>query len=240
MPSPLTSVLPLIAAAVLLFPPVPAAPPAVLGQPGRDVEQRPLAGSSVDAVSTPAPPGCWIRGEREDLELRISRLDSASVELDGETVKVCYSRPRKLGRPIMGRLVPFGEPWRLGANEATVLHLPVAATVAGVPVEAGSYSLYAVPGEASWRIVVNADARRWGIPIDEEVRREDVGSGTVPAETLGETVERLTLRLLRRSPDRAVLRIEWERTGVDVTIELRPDPGEREGGSGVESGGRRR
>jgi hypothetical protein len=124
----------------------------------------------------------------------------------------------------MGRLVPFGEPWRLGANEATVLHLPAPANVAGVPVEAGSYSLYAVPGEASWRIVVNADARRWGIPIDEDVRREDVGSGTVPAEALGETVERLTLRLVQRSSDRAVLRIEWERTGVSVPIELRPEP----------------
>ena len=181
-----------------------------------------------------APPGCRFRGQREDLELRISRLDSASVELGGETVRVCYSRPRKLGRPIMGRLVPYGEPWRLGANEATMLHLPVPAAVAGVPVEAGSYSLYAVPGEVSWRIVVNADARRWGIPIDEEVRRQDVGSGTVPTEALGETVETLTLRLLRRSPDRAVLRIEWERTAVSVPIQLRPegDPGSETGARG--------
>lgn len=238
MPSPLTSVLPLVAAAALLAPSLPAPPPAGPGRPGRDVEQRPLAERVIDPVRNSAPPGCWIRGEREDLELRISRLDSTSVELDGGTVKVCYSRPRKLGRPIMGRLVPYGEPWRLGANEATVLHLPSPATVAGVPVEEGSYSLYAVPGEASWRIVVNADARRWGIPIDEDVHRQDVGSGTVPAEALDEIVEKLALRLVRRSPDRAVLRVEWERTGVSVPTELRPEPGEREGNSGVESGGR--
>lgn len=238
MPSSLTSVLPLVAAAALLAPSLAAPPPVEPGPPGRDVEQRPLAGSSVDTVSTADPPGCWIRGEREDLELRISRLDSTSVELGGGTVKVCYSRPRKLGRPIMGRLVPYGEPWRLGANEATVLHLPLPATVAGVPVDAGSYSLYAVPGETSWRIVVNADARRWGIPIDEAVRRQDVGSGKVPAETLGETVERLTLRLLRRSPDHAVLRIEWERTGVNVPIELQPAIGAPKGNVGIASGGR--
>lgn len=238
MPSPQTSVLPLVAAAALLAPSLPAPPPAGPGRPGRDVEQRPLAERVIDPVRNSAPPGCWIRGEREDLELRISRLDSTSVELDGETVKVCYSRPRKLGRPIMGRLVPYGEPWRLGANEATALHLPVPATVAGVPVEAGSYSLYAVPGETSWRIVVNAGAQRWGIPIDEEVRREDVGSGTVPVEALGETVERLTLRLVRRSPDRAVLRIEWERTGVSVPIELRPAMGAPKGDVGIASGGR--
>lgn len=127
-------------------------------------------------------------------------------------------RPRKLGRPIMGRLVPYGEPWRLGANEATVLHLPFDASVAGVPVEAGSYSLYAVPGEESWEIVVNEETRRWGIPIDEEVRSRDVGSGTVSAEALEETVETLTIDLRRVAPDRAEMRIEWERTGVTVPI----------------------
>lgn len=236
MPSPLRPVLAVATGWVLFIPSLPAPPPAGPGRPGRDVEQRPLAERVIDLVRSSAPSGCWIRGEREDLELRISRLDSASVELDEGTVKVCYSRPRKLGRPIMGRLVPYGEPWRLGANEATVLHLPVPATVAGVPVEAGSYSLYAVPGESSWRIVVNADARRWGIPIDEDVDRQDVGSGTVPAEALGETVERLTLRLVRRSADRAVLRIEWERTGVSVPIQLGPEPGEEGGTSRTEDG----
>ncbi|MFW6193251.1 MAG: DUF2911 domain-containing protein [Gemmatimonadota bacterium] len=167
--------------------------------------------------------GCWIRGDPADLELRISRLDSASVELGGETVKVCYSRPRKLDRPIMGRLVPFGEPWRLGANEATVIHLPFAASVADVPVEAGSYSLYAFPDRESWRIVVNEETRRWGIPIDEEVRERDVGSGTVPAERIEETVETMTVRLERVSETRARMRVEWERTGVTVPIR-RIDP----------------
>lgn len=124
----------------------------------------------------------------------------------------------------MGRLVPYGEPWRLGANEATVVHLPFDASVAGVPVEAGSYSLYTVPGEESWEIVVNEEPRRWGIPIDEEVRSRDVGSGTVSAETLEETVETLTIDLRRVAPDRAAMRIEWERTGVTVPIRRRRVP----------------
>lgn len=191
---------------------------------GGPAEGQPAGTGDPDAAAAPGAspaPGCWIRGEPEDLELRISRLDSARVELGAGIVKVCYSRPRKLGRPIMGRLVPFGEPWRLGANEATVLHLPFPATVAGVPVEAGSYSLYAVPGRETWRIVVNGVARRWGIPIDEEVRRHDLGSGIVPAERLEEPVERLTIRLVRVSATRARMRIEWERTGVSIPIERR-------------------
>lgn len=183
-------------------------------------------GSSSDAASSSdtAAPACWIRGDPGDLELRISRLDSAAVELAGETVKVCYSRPRKLDRPIMGRLVPYGEPWRLGANEATVIHLPFDASVTGASVEAGSYSLYAVPGEESWEIVMNEETRRWGIPIGEEVRRRDVGSGTVETETLEETVETLTIDLRRVAPERAEMRIEWERTGITVPILRHGDP----------------
>lgn len=198
---------------VLLLAGAPVASAELYGQAGG--AEKPV-GTNPSTAS--AASGCWIRGERRDLELRISRLDSTTAEMEGGTVKVCYSRPRKLGRPIMGRLVPYGEPWRLGANEATALHLSFPATVAGVEVEPGSYSLYAVPGETSWRIVVNADARRWGIPIDEEVRQRDIGAGTVSVERLEDTVERLTIRLRRVGPERATMRIEWERTGVSVPI----------------------
>lgn len=166
-------------------------------------------------------PGCWIRGAPEDLELRISPLDSTAVDLDGGTVKICYSRPRKVGRPIMGRLVPFGEPWRLGANEATGVHLPGPGTIAGVEVPAGWHTLYAIPGPEEWRIVVNAETRRWGIPIDEEVRAADIGSGAVPVDSLPESVEMLRIRLRRTSERAAEARIEWDRTGVTVPIRLR-------------------
>lgn len=172
----------------------------------------------------PAPPGCWVRGPREDLELRISELDSASVELEGGTVKVCYSRPRKLGRPVMGRLVPYGEPWRLGANEATAIHVPFRAEIAGVDVAPGWYSLYAVPGRETWDVVVNRERRRWGIPLDREVRGNDIGSGTVPVEQLSETVERLTIRLERASADTAEMVVSWERTRVRVPVVMRHRP----------------
>ena len=111
------------------------------------------------------PPPCWVRGDPADLELRASPYDSTLVALEEGHVRVCYSRPRKLGRPIMGRLVPYGEPWRFGANEATAIHVPTRATVAGVAVEPGWHSLIAIPGEREWRIVINRKARRWGVPI---------------------------------------------------------------------------
>lgn len=170
------------------------------------------------------PPGCWVRGPREDLELRISELDSTSVELEAGTVKICYSRPRKLDRPVMGRLVPYGEPWRLGANEATAIHVPTPAEIAGVEVAPGWHSLYAVPGRDTWDISVNRERRRWGIPLDPEVRSNDVGAGTVPVEPLSDVVERLTIELEQAAGDSAEMVISWERTRVRVPVVMRHRP----------------
>ncbi|MFW6089723.1 MAG: DUF2911 domain-containing protein [Gemmatimonadota bacterium] len=163
-------------------------------------------------------PTCWVRGDRADLELRISPYDSTSVALGDGPVKVCYSQPRKLGRPIFGRLVPFGEPWRFGANEATAIHVPDSATIAGVEVGPGWHSLVAIPGEEEWEIVVNADVERWGVPINDEVRGADIGSGRVPSGTDVGVVELLTMELVSRGPDSADLVVAWDETRLRVPI----------------------
>lgn len=161
---------------------------------------------------------CRFRASGEELRSRASPPDSASVTLDGKRAKICYSSPRARGREIMGGLVPYGQPWRLGANEPTTLHLTFAADVGGVRVGPGSYSLYAIPGREEWEIVVNGSTRRWGVPIDDEVRAADVGSVTVdPAET-DEMVENLTLSFDPAGPRAATLVIEWERTRLEVPV----------------------
>lgn len=179
-----------------------------------------VAPPPASAQQPPDSMGCWVRDERADLELRASPYDSASIELQGDALKVCYSRPRKLDRPIMGRLVPYGEPWRLGANEATALLLPVSGTIAGVRLEPGWYALYAVPGEAQWQIVVNGERRRWGIPIDDAVRERDLGTGSVPVNRMETVVELLTLRFERTAPRAADLVMAWDRTVVRVPVRL--------------------
>ncbi len=165
--------------------------------------------------------GCWIRGDPADLELRASVHDSASIVLDSGTVKVCYARPRRLGRPIMGRLVPYGAPWRMGADEATSIRVPFRASIAGVEVEPGWYSLYAIPEEGRWRIVVNGEARRWGVPIDAAVRTKDLGSGVVATERLLESVEILTITLRPTSTSSATMDVAWANTRVRIPVERR-------------------
>lgn len=163
---------------------------------------------------------CWVRDDPGALELRASPFDSTEVVLDPGPVKVCYSRPRKLDRPIVGRLVPYGEPWRFGANEATAIQVPTTATIAGVTVDPGWYSLVAIPGREEWRIVVNAATRRWGIPIDDDVRAQDVGSGTVPVTRAVGVVELFTLGLVATGPASAELVMAWDRTRMRIPVVL--------------------
>ncbi len=166
---------------------------------------------------------CWIRGPADKLAERPSSLDSISVPLGGGTIKLCYSRPSARGRKVMGGLVPFDQPWRLGANEATTIHLPFAAQVAGVRLEPGTYTLYAIPGAAKWQIVVNRRVQRWGVPIDNEVRAGDVGTGTVATESLGAPVETLTLQFAPPAGNATELIVEWEKTRVRIPIRRASD-----------------
>ncbi len=158
---------------------------------------------------------CWVQGSTEG---RASPLDSATVELSGARAKVCYGAPSARGRQVMGNLIPLGEPWRLGANEATTLHLPFPAELGSVRLEPGVYSLYAIAGEQAWTIVVNGTAERWGIPIDAGVQAGDVARFQVPSVAAEEPVERLVLRFERRGDDAADLVVAWDRTRVTVPL----------------------
>jgi hypothetical protein len=120
----------------------------------------------------------------------------------------------------MGRLVPFGQPWRMGADEATAIYMPVRGTIAGVSVNAGWYSLYAIPGEREWRIVVNANAQRWGVPIDSSVRAKDVGFGVARAEIVAKPEELLLIRVERGSDERIDVVVHWDHTQVHIPVTL--------------------
>ena len=163
-------------------------------------------------------PACWTRVARAELSSRVSPFDSTIAPLGDADVKVCYSRPSARGRAIIGGLVPLGETWRLGANEATTLHVPVAVRFGDVSLKPGVYSLYAIPGPKAWQIVVNDSATRWGIGIGAGVRARDVGAVTVPSERTDAPVETFTMRLEPAGQGALTLVMEWERTRVRVPI----------------------
>jgi predicted methyltransferase len=161
---------------------------------------------------------CPFPGPAGALAERLSPPDSAEAVVGGARVKVCYSRPSMRGRAIMGELVPFDEPWRTGADEATVLRTDRPLDVGGVRLEPGWYSVYTVPGRDAWTVVLNRLADRAGVPIDDWVRAHDVGRLTLPVEPTSEPVEALTLRFDPTGAGPATLVLEWERTRVRVPV----------------------
>ena len=91
----------------------------------------------------------------------------AETTQNGIKVKVSYGQPGKKGRLIFGReqdkaLLPYGKVWRTGANEATLIELEEDALMGGKLVKAGSYSLFSVPGQSSWKIILNSETGHWG------------------------------------------------------------------------------
>ncbi|MDQ2931876.1 MAG: DUF2911 domain-containing protein, partial [Gemmatimonadota bacterium] len=114
---------------------------------------------------------------------------------------------------------PYGEPWRLGADEATAIYVPFRAKIAGVKVEPGWYSLYAIPTATQWQIVVNSEAKRWGVGIDAKVRAKDVGTGTVPSSKTAAPVETLTIALRKDSPSKATIDVQWSDVEVHIPVE---------------------
>ena len=179
-----------------------------------------LAAALVSAAAlTPAnveAQNCWTNG---DIAGRPSPLDSAMATMGDDVVKVCYGAPSARGRTMVGEggAHPFGQPWRTGANEATAIHLPFAATVAGVEVEAGSYSIYTVPGADSWGIHVNSVADRWGTQANAA---DDVGTGTAPAFA-NEHVETMNMTFENASADAATLVLRWESYRVEIPVTRR-------------------
>jgi hypothetical protein len=77
-------------------------------------------------------------------------------------VTIVYSQPSARGRQIMGGLVPYGEVWRTGANEATTIEFDKPVKVEGKDLPAGKYALFTIPGEKEWTIIFNKDHKQWG------------------------------------------------------------------------------
>lgn len=153
------------------------------------------------------------------LASRKSPLDSLTFEVDGKTVKVCYGRPSLRGRTMLGEEIPFGNIWRTGANEPTMIHTTTAITVAGVELEPGTYSLYTIPDEKEWTIILNRSYSQWGheSTYTPEVEAQEVGRGKVPVTSTNGPVETFTISAIPGAGG-AMLVLEWGNTRVPIPV----------------------
>lgn len=100
--------------------------------------------------------------ERGDDSRRASKNGKTAGTLDGVSVTLEYGRPNVKGRTIWGELVPYGQVWRTGADEATTVTFGQDVMVEGQKLAAGTYGLFTIPGEGEWTVIFNTVADQWG------------------------------------------------------------------------------
>jgi len=130
-------------------------------------------------------------------------------------ITVNYSRPLVNGRKIWGGLVPYGQVWRAGANENTVIQIPDAVTIEGQALPKGTYGLHMIPGENEFTVIFSKAATSWGsftYKQDEDALRVKVK----PQAT--DMHEALTYDFDEVKPDATVLTLRWEKVAVPVHI----------------------
>jgi hypothetical protein len=134
---------------------------------------------------------------------------------DGKTITVDYSSPRAKGRKIFGGLVPYGQVWRAGANEATSFVTSSDITVGGKAVPAGNYTIFAIPGEDKWTLVISKKTGEWGTAYpgpDNDLARIDMKVSKTSAP-----VENFTIAF-NQNGNACTMRMEWENTQASVDI----------------------
>ena len=186
-----------------------------------DPGTEPAAEAAMSVAEADHDVSCWLRGATvEEAADRPSPLGETEIDLGGHAGKICYGRPSAKGRVVEGGLIPFGEAWRVGANEATGIHLPFPASVGGIELGAGSYSIYAVAGEFEWEFFLNSNAERWGIPFGDEVTAQNIGAFTGLPRTMTEPVEQFTINWHTHGGDNGHLVLEWGTTRVEIEVSL--------------------
>jgi hypothetical protein len=142
---------------------------------------------------------------------------TAEITLKGKKITIAYSRPSMRGRKIVGGLVPFGQVWRTGANEATSFVTETDLTIGGATVPKGSYTLYSLPSEGGWKLIINKQTGQWGT---EYTPGQDLARVDMKVEKLSSPVEQFTMSL-KPAGAGAVLSLEWETTRASVNIAVK-------------------
>jgi hypothetical protein len=156
---------------------------------------------------------------RADLVLpRLSPKASATQQIGITDLSITYSRPGVKGRTIWGELIPYGKPWRAGANEPTTFTTSDDITVAGQKLAAGSYAIVALPAEGAWTMVFSRQKDLAGQPTNYDEKQDALRVPIKPSDA--EPQEWLQWAFEDVTPNSATLALRWEKLRVAMPIEI--------------------
>jgi len=130
--------------------------------------------------------------------------------------RVIYSRPHRQGRRIFGALLKYGEPWRLGANEATEIEFFQPVTVQNKKIAQGRYIIYAVPFQDKWTVVLNSNLNTWGLTPNP---KNDIARFDIPIQITHQTVEYFSM-VFQKADNGAELVMAWDTVVVRLPIQF--------------------
>jgi hypothetical protein len=153
---------------------------------------------------------------QSDKSKRPSPPESASCDLGGgRSIKIDYSSPRMKGRKIFGDLVPYGQVWRTGANEATTFDVTGGATVGVRSIVGGNYTIFTIPNQDKWTLIINKKTGEWGIPYKYE--SDELGRVEMKVSQLPSPVEDFTIGF-DKIDGGCRLHMDWETTSASIDI----------------------
>ena len=157
---------------------------------------------------------CLFAAAQQDKGQRPSPPAKADCKFsDGKTITVDYSSPRMKGRKIFGDLVPYGQVWRAGANEATTFVTTANLTTVKTNVPAGSYTLFTVPESGKWTLIINKHTGEWGVPYKYE--SEELARVPMTVSKTSAPVENFTISF-DHTGGSCTLQLSWENTQASV------------------------
>lgn len=156
---------------------------------------------------------------------RLSPKDTVEFKLNDLELEVFYNRPSKKGREVFGALVPYDKVWRTGANEATTFETNKNLMIDGIYVPKGKYSVWTVPNDSVWKLMLNTKQYSWG--VDEQMQplwdpNYDLLEIDVATESLNKVVEQFTIAF-DNSTDDLKLTMAWDKTKIAVPLVVLKD-----------------
>jgi hypothetical protein len=131
-------------------------------------------------------------------------------------ISVKYYRPNTKDRKIFGGIEPYGQVWRTGANNATVITLTDTVQVEGHTLAPGSYSLFSIPGATEWTIIFNKTIDQWGAYTYDA--KQDLFRFTVKPVKLANKIETLSFQFADVKEESCLFQIQWENTGLNIHL----------------------
>lgn len=162
---------------------------------------------------------CQAQGIMLDLPLQ-SQHALVTQRIGLTDITINYHRPLVNNRPVWGKLVPYGEVWRAGANENTTVTFTDPVTIEGQPLDKGTYGLHMIPGENQWTVIFSKMSTAWGSFSYKQ--DEDALRVTVKPQT-AEFHDALTYDFDDLKPDSTVVTLRWEKVAVPFKVAVKVD-----------------